>query len=191
LSVRSVLRLAIKSLEHLGISYMVTGSLASAFYGEPRSTQDLDIVVHAGEAELLELGRLLREAGLYCDDIAITEALAVRGMFNAIDAASGWKIDFIVLKDTPFYRHSFSGRRLLQFGGAPLHLIRAEDIVIAKLEWARLGGSERQIRDVVGVLMVQGSTIDRSYIEGWVSELDLGKEWARVLEWERVDKKSL
>jgi hypothetical protein len=190
LSVGSVLRLAVQSLEQLDISYMVTGSLASAFYGEPRSTQDLDIVVHAEKADLLELGRVLREAGLYCDDIAITEAVAVRGMFNAIDPASGWKIDFIVLKDTPFYRHAFSGRRLLQFDGAPLHLIRPEDIVIAKLEWARLGGSERQIRDIVGVLMVQGSTIDRSYVEGWVSDLNLSEEWARVLEWERVDKES-
>jgi len=111
-------------------------------------------------------------------------------MFNAIDPASGWKIDFVVLKDTAFNRRAFSGRRLADFGGVPLHLIRAEDIVVAKLDWAKLGGSERQIRDVVGVLMVQGSAIDRGYIEDWVSELDLGEEWARVLELEKVDKES-
>jgi len=169
---------------------MVTGSLASAFYGEPRSTQDLDIVVKAGEADLQELGLRLREADLYCDPIAISEAAAIHGMFNAIDPASGWKIDFIVLKETAFNRGAFAGRQLSEFGGVPLHLIRAEDIVVAKLDWAKLGGSERQIRDVVGILMVQGSTLDRSYIEGWVSELGLGEAWARVLEWENANKES-
>jgi hypothetical protein len=61
--------------------------------------------------------------------------------------------------------------------------------VIAKLEWAKLGGSERQLRDVVGVLMVQGAALDRAYIERWVTELDLSDQWSQVLDLERAEKK--
>jgi hypothetical protein len=62
--------------------------------------------------------------------------------------------------------------------------------VIAKLEWAKLGGSERQLRDVVGVLMVQGAALDRAYIERWVTELDLSDQWSQVLDLERAEKES-
>lgn len=188
LSAEATLRLAVETLNELGIAYMVTGSLASAFYGEPRSTQDLDIVVPADEARLQDLAQRLRDAGLYCDDGAVSEAVSLRGMFNAVDPTSGWKIDFIVLKETAFGRAAFDGRTISELGGVPLHLIRAEDIVVAKLEWAKLGGSERQIRDVVGVLMVQGPDLDRDYIEGWVSTLGLRDEWDQVLALERENR---
>ena len=62
--------------------------------------------------------------------------------------------------------------------------------MIAKLEWAKLGGSERQLRDVVGVLMVQGAALDRAYIERWVTELDLSDQWSQVLDLERAEKES-
>lgn len=184
LNAESILRLAAESLHSLGIPYMVTGSLASALYGEPRSTQDLDIVVHAAEPALQRLGERLRSEGLYCDEGAIAEAVSLRGMFNAIDPTTGWKIDFIVLKDTPFGRAAFEGRGTVVLSGVPLQVARAGDIVVAKLEWARLSSSERQIRDVVGVLLVQGRDLDRDYIEGWVDDLGLGEEWSRVLKLE-------
>jgi len=176
LSAESTLRLAAETLDEIGIPYMVTGSLASAFYGEPRSTQDLDIVVPADEPRLQRLAERLRDAGLYCEAGAVSEAVSLRGMFNAIDPTSGWKIDFIVLKETAFGQAAFEGRSISELGGVPLHLIRAEDIVVAKLEWAKLGEAERQIRDVVGVLMVQGPDLDRGYIEGWVNRLALHDE---------------
>lgn len=181
LSAEATLRLAAESLDEIGIPHMVTGSLASAFYGEPRSTQHLDIVVPADEPRLQRLAERLRDAGLYCDEGAVSEAVSLRGMFNAIDPTSGWKIDFIVLKETAFGQAAFEGRSISELGGVPLHLIRAEDIVVAKLEWAKLGGSERQIRDVVGVLMVQGPDLDRGYIEGWVNRLGLHDEWDQAL----------
>lgn len=170
---------------------MITGSLASAFYGEPRSTQDLDIVVRAEEPQLQELGERLRNAGLYCDSSAIGEAVAVSGMFNAIDPATGWKIDFIALKPTPFHRSAFEGRSTSELGGVRLQLIRAEDIVVAKLIWAKMGASERQLRDVLGVLMVQGTALDRDEVERWVEDLGLRPQWEQVLEWERSTEESV
>lgn len=188
LSAESTLRLAVETLNELGIPYMVTGSLASAFYGEPRSTQDVDIVVPADEARLQHLAERLRDAGLYCDEGAVSEAVSLKGMFNAVDPTSGWKIDFIVLKETAFGQAAFEGRAISELGGVLLHLIRAEDVVVAKLEWAKLGGSEQQIRDVVGVLMVQGPDLDRGYIEGWVDRLDLRHEWDHAMALERQNK---
>jgi len=91
---------------------MITGSLASAFYGEPRSTQDLDVVVNAKAAELQALGARLRDEGLYCDS-------------NAIDPATGWKVDFILLKDQPFHRAAFEARGDVELSGTPVRLIRA------------------------------------------------------------------
>jgi hypothetical protein len=191
LSAESILRLTVQTLADLEIPYMVTGSLASAFHGEPRSTQDLDVVVTAGENHLQELGERLRDAGLYCDSEAIREAAELKGLFNAIDPASGWKVDFIILKDHAFSRAAFEARSAVELSGVPVHLVRAEDIVIAKLEWAKLGGSERQLRDVVGVLMVQGAAFDRAYVERWVAELGLTNQWSQVLDLERADKESV
>ena len=151
MSAESILRLTAQTLTDLDIQYMVTGSLASAFHGEPRSTQDLDVVVSAGAAKLQELARRLRDAGLYCDAGAVREAVEQQGMFNAIDPTTGWKIDFIVLKNQAFNRAAFDARSSVEISGVPLHVIGPEDIVIAKLEWAKLGGSDRQLRDVLGV----------------------------------------
>jgi hypothetical protein len=78
----------------------------------------------------------------------------------------------------------------VELSGTPVQLIRADDIVVAKLEWAKLGGSERQLRDVVGILMVQGPAVDRASIERWVAALGLGSEWSRVLDLERVERAS-
>lgn len=191
MSSESILRLTVKSLTDLGIPYMITGSLASAFYGEPRSTQDLDVVVNAKATQLQALGARLRDRGLYRDPNAIREPAELNGLFNAIDPATGWKVDFILLKDQAFHRAAFDARRDVELSGVPVRLIEAEDVVVAKLEWARLGGSERQLRDVVGVLIVQGPAVDRARIERWVAALDLGAEWSKVLHLERAERESV
>ena len=113
LSAESILRLTVQTLVDLEIPYMVTGSLASAFHGEPRSTQDLDVVVTAREDHLQKLGERLRDAGLYCDSEAIREAAELTGLFNAIDPGTGWKVDFIILKDQAFSRAAFEARSRL------------------------------------------------------------------------------
>ena len=190
MSAESILRLTVQTLVDLEIPYMVTGSLASAFHGEPRSTQDLHVVVTAREDHLQKLGERLRDAGLYCDSEAIREAAELKGLFNAIDPGTGWKVDFIILKDQAFSRAAFEARTAVELSGVAVHLVGADDIVIAKLEWAKLGGSERQLRDVIGVLMVQGAALDRAYIERWVTELDLSDQWSQVLDLERAEKES-
>ena len=185
-----ILRLLVESMEELGIGYMLTGSLASSFHGDPRATQDIDLVIDGERRALDALGARLRESGFYADAEAIKHASEVRGVFNAIDQSSGWKVDFILLKDRPFSRSEFDGRVSVEVAGLSLSLVRPDDMVVAKLEWAKLGESDRQLRDVLGILMVQGPVLDRVRIERWVEELALEPQWARVLEMERAEKES-
>jgi hypothetical protein len=187
-SAEAILRLVVGALDDLGIPYMLTGSLASAYYGAPRSTQDVDLVVDAVEDELQRLGDRLRGAGLYVDRGAISEAVRARGLFNAVDTSTGWKADFILMKSRPFSRAEFSDRVASHVAGMPLTIVRAEDIVVAKLEWAKETESERQLRDVVGVLMVQGDAVDRTRIERWVSDLGLEDVWRQALEMEQAER---
>ena len=190
MSLDRILRLIVDCLEELGIGYMLTGSLASSFHGDPRATQDIDLVIDGDRRALDALGARLRDSGFYADAEAIKHASKVRGVFNAIDPSSGWKVDFILLKDRPFSRSEFDGRVSAEVAGLSLSLVRPDDMVVAKLEWAKLGESDRQFRDVLGILMVQGPTLDRARIERWIEELGLGPQWARVLEMERAEKES-
>lgn len=159
---------------------MLTGSLAGSFYGAPRATQDIDLVVEGPLPALLRLAATLRDAGLYVNDEAVRGAHSTRGMFNAIDPRTGWKVDFILRKDRSFSQAEFEARSDVELLGLALSVASAEDMIVAKLEWARLGDSERQLRDVAEIIAVQGSRLDLAKVEGWVRELDLRAEWERA-----------
>jgi len=101
-------------------------------------------------------------------------------MFNVLDMARGWKIDFIFLKPTPYHQEAFSRRTPAKIALVPLFAATAEDVIVSKLEWAKMGASLRQIEDVGGVLKVQQNALDVPYIEKWVAELGLTSEWSRA-----------
>jgi hypothetical protein len=102
-------------------------------------------------------------------------------MFNVIDNATGWKVDFIVRKNRPFSREEFRRRQALTLLGVPVFVASAEDTIVAKLEWSLLGGgSERQRRDVAGILETAAGSIDIPYVEQWVRDLGLEVEWDTV-----------
>lgn len=178
MNLRDLLELVARVLGEAGVPYMLTGSLASSYHGAPRSTQDIDLVVEASVISLLEVASELRSAGLYVSDVAVREAHASHGMFNAIDPESGWKVDFILRKDRPFSRAEFEARRGIEFMGLVLSIASAEDLIVAKLEWAQLGNSERQLRDVAEIVAVQGTRLNVERIEEWIATLDLETEWA-------------
>ena len=166
---------------------MLTGSLASSYHGAPRATQDIDLVVEAEAPALIRLAGKLQAEGLYVSEAAIRDAVASRGLFNAIDSASGWKIDFILRKERAFSREEFEARETITFVGLDLSIARAEDMVVAKLEWAKLIDSERQVRDVAEILNIQGSALDTDHVERWVGELELREQWAAARDLTRSD----
>jgi hypothetical protein len=121
----------------------------------------------------------MRQAGYYVDEGAALEALRIQGQFKAIDPVGGWKADLIVRKDRPFSRTEFARRRMESLLGVHVSLATLEDVVIAKLEWSKLGDSELQRRDVALLLERGRDQLDMEYLERWVGELDLETEWKR------------
>jgi hypothetical protein len=167
-------------LDDAGIPYMVVGSFASMVYGEPRTTQDLDVVIDPEPAALEHFLARIDPDAFYVDPDTAREALRRRGMFNIIDMRSAWKIDLVMRKNRPFSREELARRTEQEILGLVVPTASAEDTVIAKLEWAQQGASERQLRDVVGILRVRGDVLDREYIARWVEALGLGEQWARA-----------
>jgi hypothetical protein len=169
----------VQLLDASGVPFMIAGSFASAAHGLPRTTQDLDVVVDPPSAEALDaLVRSLSPDQYYVDADAARDALRRRSMFNVVDLASGWKVDFIIRKNRTFSRDEFARRMKLVMLGVPVYVASPEDTILAKLEWSKQsGGSERQRRDVAGILATLGPAIDRAYVERWVRDLDLTDDW--------------
>ena len=174
------------ALDAAGVRYFLGGSVASALYGEARSTRDVDLVAamlppHV-EAFLAALGD-----GFYADAATIRTAVATRRSFNIIHLDTMVKVDIFIFKADAFGRSQFArrtARQLSQDDSASIYVASAEDTVLAKLQWYRQGGgvSDRQWTDVLGVLKVQGTTLDRAYLEEWARELGLTDLLRRALD---------
>ena len=171
---------AIGRLNRAGIAYMVTGSVASSYYGEPRATRDLDIVIDPDATSLDLLVDGLLADGFYVDRATAHDALSGRTQFNAI-GPDAFKIDFVIRKTRPFSHTEFERRRPAVLLGTHAFVPSGEDLILAKLEWAAASGSERQLRDVAGILAVSGNEIDHAYVRTWVSVLRVERIWDDVV----------
>jgi hypothetical protein len=180
MSYTQVFQEIINALDRASILYMVVGSFASNLYGTGRGTQDIDLILSASPAQVPPLLNLLPKTDYYFDIDTAVEAARRKSMFNVLDMARGWKIDFIFLKNTPYHQQAFSRRTAAKIALVPLFPATAEDVVVSKLEWVKMGASLRQIEDVAGILKVQQNSLDRPYIEKWVAELSLGTLWSQA-----------
>ncbi|HJW98668.1 MAG TPA: hypothetical protein VJ453_00815 [Terriglobales bacterium] len=165
-------------LERAQVPYMLTGSVASSAHGTPRSTRDVDIVIAPTREQLQSLMQQFPASRYYADEQQALQALENRSQFNVIDFASGWKVDFIIAEDSEYGRTALARRRVIDIAGNALYVASAEDVIIAKMQWAKLGGSDRQLQDAAGILSTQGSNLDVAYIERWVRELRLEDHWS-------------
>jgi hypothetical protein len=171
----------LERLDASGVPFMVTGSVAASYHGEPRATHDIDVVVDPTESQLLALVESLKAGGYYVDEEAARTAMRDRSQFNAI-APDQLKVDFIMRRDRAFSRAEFDRREAADLLGTPGWIVRPEDLVLAKLEWAAASDSDRQLRDVVGILEVNPS-LDRTYIDRWAAELGIANQWRAVAEY--------
>ena len=178
----SPLAAIIRELSRAGIPHMLAGSFASSYHGDPRTTNDIDLVIAPTRTSLESFVRSLDLTEYDVSPEAALEAFGRQGQFNVIVLESGWKVDLILRKERAFSRSEFERRELAAIEETQVFVATAEDTIVAKLEWAKAGESERQLRDVTGILELRGSNLDLAYIEQWVAELDLHGEWQRVRE---------
>jgi hypothetical protein len=171
-------------LDHLGIAYMIGGSVASSVHGRLRTTQDADFVIDLSPGQIEPLMQSLAQ-DFYVSRDAMREAVRDRRSFNAIHTATSFKVDLFILGNTPYDVEAFGRRSLEKLDDSSetrLVLSRPEDSVLHKLQWYRMGGevSEQQWRDVLGVLQVQEGRLDEAYLDRWAAQLGVSDLLAKV-----------
>lgn len=168
----------IEAFEALAVAYLVGGSVATSTYGVPRATLDVDIVA-AMTMDTVDPFVASLESNYYVDGAMVRDAIQRRASFNVIHLETMVKVDVFMLKERAFDNEAFRRRRrdTLEEGEAArlFDLASPEDMVLHKLEWYRKGGevSERQWRDVLGVLKVQSNELDLLHLERWAKELGI------------------
>lgn len=185
-NVRAALLPVIVALGELGVPYYIGGSVASSRLGIPRSTLDVDLVA---ELRTDQVAPFIQRLGpdYYVSEDAVREAIARRSSFNAIHQPTMIKVDVFLRKSRPYdaeAQHRSTSAPDAEEPGRALSWASPEDIVLAKLEWYRLGGetSDRQWGDVLGVLKVQASALDLSYLQRWAGELGVADLLLRALD---------
>lgn len=172
MTLEDALKLFLSKLDECSIPYMITGSFASNIHGLPRATQDTDIVV---EVEQKTLEKFLESLGpaFYRSKEAAMDALAREQMFNVVHLETGFKVDLIIRKSRSFSKMEFSRRQPAFYLGENRWFATAEDTILAKLEWSKASGSERQFNDALNIVKLQKDNLDRPYLEKWAKELDI------------------
>jgi len=162
-------------LEGLGVRYLIGGSLASSVHGEPRSTNDVDILVDFHAEHVEPFVEAIR-GDYYVSEPAVREAVRSGYHFNVIHMNAAVKVDLFLAGDDAFNLERLDARQPLQLPTEPetrVYVDTAEHSVLRKLEWFRRGEevSERQWRDVVAILRIQGSRLDQSRLSTWALRL--------------------
>lgn len=158
-------------LERAGIAYMLSGSVAMNYYAQPRMTRDIDMVIELQVADVQRLGEQLGDDYYFDEDMA-QAAIAQEGMFNILHHASLLKIDCIVRKNHVYRREEFSRRRQMVFGGFPVWIVSAEDLVLSKLYWLKDSRSEMQFKDIAN-LIAGVPDLDWTYLRHWAQALEI------------------
>lgn len=170
----------VDKLNKAKIHYMVCGSLGSSTHGEPRATKDIDILITSSLKQLKQFISSFSE-DYYADYEMAEDAFRRQSMFNIIDIKTGWKVDLIFLKDNEYAIEEFSRRQDAKILEVEVKLVSPEDSILSKLHWAKMGNSDRQLRDAFGVAVVQWEKLDKAYLKKWAQKLNVEDLLNRIL----------
>ncbi|MFN8402980.1 MAG: hypothetical protein U0V48_05425 [Anaerolineales bacterium] len=173
--------------EKLGVPYLIGGSLASTLYGMVRTTQDSDIVAEMRLEHLQPFVSVLQDE-FYVDDEMIAESIQRNSSFNIIHRETMFKVDVFIPRPRPFLQSQLARAQRQSFAfetASPVSAMFAspEDTILSKLEWYRMGGevSDRQWRDILGVLKTRANELDLDYLRKWAGELNVTDLLERAL----------
>ncbi len=177
---KDFLQRLVKMLDDNGIPYMFSGSIGSSFHGQPRSTNDADLIIDPSNENLISFVRSLGP-DYYVSEEAAIQALNDNSMFNVIDIQTGWKADLIIRKKRAYSKQEFSRRKNATLMGMSLWILSSEDSILSKLEWSKGRESETQFKDALGVMIVQWDNLDFDYMKKWAKELQIGDSLEQLL----------
>ncbi|MCX6563109.1 MAG: hypothetical protein NTU60_05830 [Candidatus Aminicenantes bacterium] len=176
-----LLRYVVQCLEKAGIPYFITGAVAGIAYGEPRLTNDIDIVADIQDGHVAELRKCFPEGEYYFDSDSALQAIRRKSQFNIIHPSSGLKIDMMIPTKQPFDKSRFGRVRRMKTDPAnEANFASPEDVVLNKMEYYRKRRSEKHLRDILGILKVSADLIDFDYLARWARDLGLDEIWAVV-----------
>ena len=169
----------LKTLDKLHIPYMISGSVGAMLYGEPRMTNDIDIIVEMEIKKVQDFLSYFREDKYYHPSLEfIEDAIIRKSQFNIIHLESGSKVDMIIRKETAFARLEFSRKKAIAFTEKfKAFTASPEDIILSKMEYYNLSKSERHITDIVSILIISGNEIDNNYLQDWIEKLNYQDIW--------------
>jgi len=160
----------LQRLNRLEVGYLLTGSMASNYWGIPRTTHDLDFVVQFPPSDVPRVVAAF-EGDYFIQESSVRSAFRPPHQFNAIDNRSALKVDFWLLRDDAFSRTMFARRVQVTILATPAWLATAEDVLLHKLYWHTLSPSDRQLGDAAGVWAVQRTNLDIAHLRRWAAEL--------------------
>lgn len=164
-------------LEKESIQYRIVGSMASIIYGESRMTNDVDILVNLPLEQAEALCREFPPPEYYVSLEAVRQAIKSRHQFNIIYIDTGFKIDMMLPSQTEFSQLDITlGQRHIQEGVYNAMFAAPENVMLKKLQYFKEGGSEKHLRDIAGVMNIQGDKIDQDYLNKWAAELGVVDE---------------
>lgn len=179
-SQKDFLKKLIDALDNTGIAYMLSGSIGSSFHGQPRATNDADIVIAPNEAQLYTFAQSLGK-DYYVSLDAVRDALKHNSMFNVVDIQTSWKADFIICKKRAFSSEEFQRRQKVKIMGLNIWIVSPEDAILSKLEWAKNTESNQQFQDALGVAVVQWGSLDSDYLHKWAGKLQVESSLEQLL----------
>ena len=173
----------IRPLNASGIRYMLTGAYAAGAYGEPRLTNDLDVVVQIGPAEVTRLVAAFPTGLYYVPPVEVIREEAARtrfGHFNIMHLESAMRADVYVAGDDAANIAALAARVEVELHGEAVYLVPPEYLIAKKLEYVREGGGDHHLRDIAGILRVSGHRLDHALLDRLVRSERVEREWARV-----------
>jgi hypothetical protein len=177
---RELLVDCLRRLNRTGVVYYLTGSMASNYWGIPRSTHDLDFVV---QLPISSAPIIVREFSdqFYIDEKSVRAAYEPPYQFNAIDTRSALKVDFWLAQNEPFDRKMLERRQPIGLFGESAWMSTPEDVILHKLIWNQISPSDRQLGDAAGIVAVQAEALDGNYLKTWATKLKVADELNRLL----------
>jgi hypothetical protein len=168
-----------EKLQKSKIPYMLTGALAVNYYGNPRMTHDVDLVVQITDKDISKIMELF-ENDFFVGEESINAALREISMFNIIHKETGFKVDFWILKGDEYSQEAFERRRWYPYQEIEISLATPEDMLIGKLEWYKMSEIEKHYFDALGIYRIQKGNLDLEYIKKWCKKKSVLKIWEKL-----------